>query len=130
MQLTDSLILTACFIGGFLCTFLIIPKIIGVVTYKRLMENPNERSSHTGSVPSLGGIAFFIVAILGMYFLRRYDETGMTMALIPGLLILFIVGLKDDLVVLGAFSKLGAQLLAISFVLLDPIFACSSSLRS
>lgn len=126
MQLIDSLILTACLVGGFLCTFLIIPKIIGVVTYKRLMENPNERSSHTGSVPSLGGISFFIVTILGMYFLQRYDHTGMTMALIPGLLILFIIGLKDDLVVLSPVSKLGAQLAAVSFVLMDPAFQIDS----
>lgn len=126
MQLSDILTLSTCLLGSFLCTYLTIPKIIGVVTYKRLMDNPNERSSHTGKIPSLGGIAFFMVTLMGFYFLQRYDHSEMTMALIPGLLILFITGLKDDLVVLGPITKLGAQFAAISFVLLDPAFQIRS----
>src|SRR5690606_5252222 len=44
----------------------------------------------------------------------------------PGLLILFVTGLKDDLVVLSPLTKIGAQVTAISFVLLDPAFQIRS----
>lgn len=98
------------------------PKIISVVTYKRLMDNPNIRSSHIDQVPSLGGIAFYVVMVLGLYFLNYLDTEAKSVALMPGLLILFIVGLKDDLVVLSPLTKIFAQIAAIIFVLLHPSF--------
>jgi UDP-GlcNAc:undecaprenyl-phosphate GlcNAc-1-phosphate transferase len=48
------------------------------------------------------------------------------MTLIPGLLILFIIGLKDDLVVLSPVTKLFAQLASVSFVLINPEFQIQS----
>ena len=98
------------------------PKIISVVKYKRLMDSPNERSSHQQHVPSLGGIAFYIILVLGLYFLNQFDKENVVMSIIPGLLILFIIGLKDDLVVLSPYTKIIAQLVAISFILIHPSF--------
>ena len=46
--------------------------------------------------------------------------------IIPGLTILFIVGLKDDLVVLSPGSKLMAQALAVSFILANESFTIFS----
>jgi len=109
-------------ISSFVITLTIMPKIIGVVTYKRLMDNPNARSSHILQTPSLGGVAFYIVLVLGLYFLRPFDHADKAISLMPGLLILFSVGLKDDLVVLGPLTKILAQVAAISFVLLHPDF--------
>ena len=109
-------------LGSFVVTFMLMPKIIGVVTYKRLMDDPNERSSHKLQTPSLGGIAFYIVLVLGLYFLRPVDQADKAMAMIPGLLILFIIGLKDDLVVLGPLTKIFAQVAAILFILIHPDF--------
>jgi UDP-N-acetylmuramyl pentapeptide phosphotransferase/UDP-N-acetylglucosamine-1-phosphate transferase len=110
------------FLGSFLITYLIIPKIILVVKYRRLMDDPNHRSSHSKMVPSLGGIAFYIVLVLGIYFLQPIDTSHKSMSLIPGLLILFIMGLKDDLTVLTPLTKLGSQLLSSAFVLSHPDF--------
>lgn len=98
------------------------PRIIGVVTYKRLMSDPNERSSHSEKVPSLGGIAFFIVVTLGLYFIQSWDKYDISMSILPGLLILFVIGLKDDLVVLSPRTKIIAQLMAVSFLLYHPSF--------
>ncbi len=109
-------------LGSFLVTHIVLPKIIAVVTYKSLMDDPNQRSSHLERTPSLGGIAFFIVLILGFYFIRTFDQEDKIFAILPGLLILFIIGLKDDLVVLSPLTKLGAQLLAVSFVLANPAY--------
>ncbi|AWX44552.1 UDP-N-acetylglucosamine--undecaprenyl-phosphateN-acetylglucosaminephosphotransferase [Flagellimonas maritima] len=116
----------AVFIGAFLVTYLTIPKIIGVVEYKRLMDDPNKRSSHTSKTPTLGGMAFFYTLIFALFFINGRDVFDETIYLIPGLTILFIVGLKDDLVVLSPGSKLIAQTLAIAFVLANDSFVIES----
>jgi UDP-N-acetylmuramyl pentapeptide phosphotransferase/UDP-N-acetylglucosamine-1-phosphate transferase len=77
-------------------------------------------------IPSLGGIAFYIILVLGMYFLQPVDLSHKSTSLIPGLLILFIMGLKDDLTVLTPLTKLGAQLLSSIFVLSNPDFQIQS----
>jgi len=48
------------------------------------------------------------------------------MYIIPGLTILFIVGLKDDLVVISPGAKLMAQVCAIAFILANPSFTIYS----
>ena len=118
-----DIILSVCLLlGAFIVTYLVMPRIIGVVTYKRLMDAPNDRSSHSKKTPSLGGIAFFLAFSLGIYFLQPWDHNNLGMTLLPGLLILFIVGLKDDLVVLSPTTKILAQIAAITFLLVHPGF--------
>ncbi len=114
------------FIGSFLLTYLTIPKIIGVVSYKRLMDAPNERSSHKIQTPSLGGVAFYYTLIIGLFFINSWDTNGEIIHIIPGLTILFIIGLKDDLVVLSPGSKLIAQFAAVAFVVANSGFTIHS----
>ncbi len=114
------------FIGAFLLTYVSIPKIIGVVEHKKLMDNPNNRSSHIKLTPTLGGISFFITLMISFFFLNQWDLYGNSIYIIPGLTILFITGLKDDLVVLSPFSKLGSQIIAIAFILSNDIMLINS----
>jgi UDP-N-acetylmuramyl pentapeptide phosphotransferase/UDP-N-acetylglucosamine-1-phosphate transferase len=91
---------------------------------KNLAAQPNNRSSHEVPIPNLGGIAFYVVLMISFYFIASsqffgvetpetlHDSGNIIVALIPGLTILFIVGLKDDIIVLAPLSKLLAQLLA------------------
>ncbi|MFH6603054.1 glycosyltransferase family 4 protein [Maribacter algicola] len=114
------------FIGSFLLTYLTIPKIIGVVEYRRLMDSPNHRSSHKSRTPTLGGVSFFYTLIFALFFIKGWTTLGEAMYIIPGLTILFIVGLKDDLVVISPGAKLMAQVLAIAFILANPSFTIHS----
>ncbi len=114
------------FIGSFLLTYLTIPKIIGVVEYRRLMDSPNHRSSHKSRTPTLGGVAFFYTLIFAFFFIKGWTTLAEGMYIIPGLTILFIVGLKDDLVVISPGAKLMAQVLAIAFILANPSFTIHS----
>ena len=114
------------FIGAFLLTYLTIPKIIKVVEHKRLMDDPIHRSSHKSKTPTLGGIAFFYCMIFALFFIKDRAVHLEYIYIIPGLTILFIVGLKDDMVVLSPGSKLIAQILAISFVLVNESFGIES----
>jgi len=109
-------------LGSFIVSYVIIPRIRGVVSYKALMDEPDSRSSHSLNTPSLGGITFYIVIVLGLFFLHPWDFNAIALSLVSGLLVLFIIGLKDDLVVLSPVTKIGAQLIAIAFVLWNPVF--------
>jgi UDP-N-acetylmuramyl pentapeptide phosphotransferase/UDP-N-acetylglucosamine-1-phosphate transferase len=117
---------TAIFIGSFLIIYLTIPKIIKVVEYKRLMDDPNHRSSHASKTPTLGGVSFFYTLIIALFFISGRDFHNEAIYLIPGLTILFIIGLKDDLVVLSPGAKLIAQTIAITFILVNDSFTIFS----
>lgn len=104
-------------ICSFLLTYALVPRIIGVALYKRLMDKPNERSSHERLTPNIGGVAFYICLMISFYFLDHVDRYNSLPSFIPGITILFIIGLKDDLTVLSARTKFLSQILACLFLL-------------
>ena len=114
------------FLGAFFLTYLTIPKIIAVVEYKNLLDAPNNRSSHTSTTPTLGGIAFYFTLVFSLFFLKEYDVSQVTYSIIPGLTILFIFGLKDDLVILSPLAKLFSQIVAVAFILSNSSFLITS----
>ncbi len=106
-------------IGSVLMTAYILPKIVGVARYKELMDKPNGRSSHEIHVPRLGGVAFFVTLMLALYFIQLFFPGQFITSLTPSLTILFVIGLKDDLVVLTPKSKFITQLIAATFLVFD-----------
>lgn len=103
-------------LGALVATLLIIPKLTSISHFKKLMNQPNERSSHEYATPNLGGIAFYICIMLSFYFIAPFDDFNIITSFIPGLTIIFMLGLKDDLVVLAPFSKLLGQFVAAAFL--------------
>ena len=87
---------------------------------------PNHRSSHLTQVPRLGGVAFYVTLMLAFYFMQRSDQIGLIHSIIPCLTILFVVGLKDDLVFLSAKSKFITQIIVATFLIFDPDLAIRS----
>src|SRR6218665_2827108 len=114
------------FVVSILATVYLVPKIISIVRFKKLMDNPNERSSHTSATPSLGGMAFFIILIISLYFNHSYDTYGVAISFYPALTILFFLGLKDDLVVLSPRTKLIGQTISCIFILANSKFEINS----
>lgn len=113
-------------IGALVLTLFLIPKLTSVSHFKKLMNQPNERSSHGGLTPNLGGIAFYIAIMLAFYFIAPFDKSNIIISLIPGLTIIFLIGLKDDLVVLAPLRKLSGQFVAAAFLVLHYRFAIES----
>jgi len=114
------------FFSATLAALYLVPRIRGVLNYKKFRESPNKRSSHTENTPNLGGIAFFTIMMVAFYFIHPYDEYNEIMSLIPGLTILFIAGMKDDLVVLSPGAKLFSQLMAAAFLVYHYKFSIES----
>jgi len=87
-----------------------IPTIVAVSKMKHLCDEPNSRKATQTIVPTLGGLAIFaafvIAVTLGSYG-KPFQELRY---IIGGLIILFFIGIKDDILVLSARKKLMAQI--------------------
>ncbi len=104
------------------CGFLAIPVILDFCKEKRLYDIPNARKMHKTMIPRLGGVAFmpsmliaFILALLVMandYQGNRISINLWSLYFFLGLLIIYVVGLVDDLTGLGANIKFTAQIIA------------------
>ena len=104
---------------SFVVTHVTIPAVIRVAREKHLLEEPNNRSSHFQKTPSLGGIAIFAsLAIVFLLIAHFYPAASDTFYLIlPPLIILFFIGLKDDILVIDPQKKLAAQIIAASLTI-------------
>ncbi|MEQ8217957.1 MAG: MraY family glycosyltransferase [Arenibacter sp.] len=115
----NNLYLTAIatLIGSFILVMYLIPKIKFIVERRNLMDNPDNRSSHKSSTPTMAGVAFFLTIIFAINLLQTWDVDGVGMNLIAALTIIFALGLKDDLIMSTPKAKILGEILAISCVL-------------
>ena len=98
------------FVISLLITYFSIPTIIKISRRKNLMDEPGQRSSHERKIPNLGGIAlFFAITVTTPIF--AYQLFDNYQFLFSSLVILFYVGVMDDVIVMRAYKKLLAQLL-------------------
>ena len=65
----------------------------------------------------MGGVAFFASLLSSLYFLQAHDSQRLSLSLVIGLLILFYIGIKDDLVGVTPKTKIIGQILAFVFVM-------------
>ncbi|WP_083961675.1 MraY family glycosyltransferase [Salinimicrobium terrae] len=114
---------TCVFLGTFGLTYYLIPKVLWVTKEKNLMAHVNDRSSHASAVPSFGGVAFYISIIMVLSILQSMRLTYIGNHLIAAITILFMVGLKDDLVISTARVKLFGQAVAAMFLIFSPEMA-------
>jgi UDP-GlcNAc:undecaprenyl-phosphate GlcNAc-1-phosphate transferase len=108
------------FLFSFAFTFYIIPKVLWVSKEKNLMAEVVGRSSHSTATPSFGGVAFYITLILALSVILSLRLNYLGGHLICAITILFMVGLKDDLVVSSAKAKLFGQIAAACFIVFSP----------
>ncbi len=101
----------ACLIA-FVITFLAIPSIIRVSVIKNLFDEPTDRKTHAPSIPTLGGLAIFAGVVFSYTFCSAGLENTATQYIIAAIIIMFFIGIKDDIVELTAHKKLYGQLLA------------------
>ena len=114
------LFLGGLFLGTFFLTWYLIPKVLWVTKEKQLHSDINSRSSHSNAVPSFGGVAFFITVIMVLSLLQTLRLNFVGDHLIAAITILFMVGLKDDLVISTAKAKFVGQLFAAGFIVFSP----------
>jgi UDP-N-acetylmuramyl pentapeptide phosphotransferase/UDP-N-acetylglucosamine-1-phosphate transferase len=112
----------AAFILSAACGFFIIPQIIKFCRKKGLYDPPGGRKIHRNNIPRLGGISFvpsMLVAALIVVLVHNEDYTSQKIVLSSwsitffiSLLLVYCVGIIDDLVGLGARTKFSVQTIA------------------
>lgn len=106
----DNILLSAAL--AFSITFFAIPVIIQVAKDKKLFDEPDERKVHKVVIPTLGGLGIFAGFILGMLMGVPLNLTGELQYFAAAAIVMFFLGLKDDILVLSASKKFIGQLLA------------------
>lgn len=82
-------------------------------------DTPNDRSSHTDFVPTLGGVSFFISLVVFFFFSNFYNIDDTSLSIMLAITIMFLVGLTDDLKDLSPRVKFLGQLLALSILIIQ-----------
>ena len=111
---------------GFLMAVLlgqiIIPRILVISLRKRLFDQPDSRKVHHRPISRLGGVTFFPVILIVMCtigLLQFYEMEKITssvisesLCLVAGLMLLYMIGVCDDLIGVRYRRKFEVQILA------------------
>ena len=101
-------------VTSFLITYVAIPKVIFFAQQFRLTDVAGERAAHEGSTPIFGGIAIFSGIIFSLLFWADLENIQFLLA---SFLIVFFVGVIDDLLTLSPIKKLIGQIIAILIII-------------
>ena len=100
---------------AFFVTVFSIPYVIHLAHLKQLLDAPNQRTIHESSTPRLGGLSIF--AGFASAFTIYSTPDFVLMKVFAGTIILFFIGLKDDILPVSAFKKFFIQVLATGIVM-------------
>ena len=84
---------------------------------KKLFDQPDERKWHKSVIPTLGGLGIFAGFALSVILAMPYGSVSEFQPILASSLIIFFLGLKDDVLVLSASKKFIGQIIA-AFVLI------------
>jgi UDP-GlcNAc:undecaprenyl-phosphate/decaprenyl-phosphate GlcNAc-1-phosphate transferase len=93
-------------------SFLTIPPVIALAKGKKLLDIPNGRTVHKFATPTLGGIAIFAGFFFSNLIFSCNVSTPYLSIILAGCLLIFLVGMKDDIFVLSPTKKFITQFLA------------------
>lgn len=113
-----------CFIGAWSGT----EAVRAYALRKNLMDQPNERSSHSVPTARGGGVAVIATILLAAFVLRASDSawSGVIGSLVPSLAAVAAVGWLDDRIGLPAYTRLVVHFLSAAWFLafaFDPLAA-------
>lgn len=103
---------------AFTVTFFSVPSIVDVARKKHLYDVPNGRTSHIKSTPTLGGMAIYVGLIISTTLFVDITKMTYLQYVIAGSIIIFFIGLKDDILSIAPFKKLLGQLAA-AYIIID-----------
>ena len=87
-----------------------LPAIMKVAAEKKLFDVPDARKLHTKHIASLGGVGIFLGFFLSTFLVVAYSETQNFQYFFAAAVVIFFLGLKDDILILSARKKFIGQL--------------------
>lgn len=111
----DNILLSSAL--AFLITFFAIPPIIKVAKDKKLFDEPDERKVHKSVIPTLGGLGIFAGFIIATLMGVPGDSSNDLQYFLASAMVIFFLGIKDDILVLSANKKFIGQLIAAGIII-------------
>jgi UDP-N-acetylmuramyl pentapeptide phosphotransferase/UDP-N-acetylglucosamine-1-phosphate transferase len=102
---------------AFIITFLAIPSIVNVAKLKHLYDEPNMRTSHSTNTPTLGGLAIFAGFVISAMIFLHIPDIPYIQYVIAGIIVVFFIGLKDDVITIAPMTKFIGQLFAATIII-------------
>ncbi|HEY5967913.1 MAG TPA: MraY family glycosyltransferase [Chitinophagaceae bacterium] len=107
------------YVMAFVLTLIFIPPVIFMVNRFKLFDRPNARKEHSVPTPTFGGISIFAGMMVALLFWFKFYNHPSIITFFLSMILLFGVGIMDDLKDLAARYKLVievgvASLLAVS----------------
>jgi UDP-N-acetylmuramyl pentapeptide phosphotransferase/UDP-N-acetylglucosamine-1-phosphate transferase len=106
LNLSDYKFALFCFISAFSVAAISIPAVIMLVKKYRIYDLPGIRKEHSSPTPTLGGVAIIIGMLSSLLFWHPDPFTKQIVICLASMLLLFGMGVLDDLKDLPAKNKL------------------------
>ena len=114
--ISTARLLDLLWLGGqtFFIALALTPLVRDIFSYFNLLDHPAGRKKHTRPIPRAGGIPIAIAYGLSLLSVTQWplDPESVTWKLLPGALIIFLVGMVDDLFSIRPEMKLAGQVVA------------------
>ena len=94
------------YVMAFVLTLIFIPPVISMVKRFKLFDKPNARKEHFVPTPTFGGISIFAGMIVSLLFWFKFNNHPAIITFFLSMVLLFGVGIMDDLKDLAARYKL------------------------
>lgn len=98
-----------CFATAFAITLIVIPPLIALIRRYHLFDLPNKRKEHSLPIPTMGGIAIMAGLMTALFLWFPFSSSMPQIAFFFSLVVLFALGIMDDLKDLSARYKLFMQ---------------------
>lgn len=111
LELKDWQALLLAFAGSMLISWYSIPRVIKVAKYRKLTDKPGKHKIHHDEIPTLGGVGIFAGFSFGLLLAGNGFMQSMSF-LMASVIMLFFIGLKDDLITVTPWKKIAVQVAA------------------
>jgi UDP-GlcNAc:undecaprenyl-phosphate/decaprenyl-phosphate GlcNAc-1-phosphate transferase len=113
--------LAAC-VTAFFISFIILPLIVKYFLKKNIVDFPGGRKIHKKVTPSMGGISIFVGFLMAALIWLDFYQWHSIRFVLASLFMVFLIGLRDDIVPFRALHKLFGQIFAIVIFLFSSIY--------
>src|SRR5574343_1280879 len=109
----EALKLTLLVLTSFSFVWFAIPTLIKVAHNGNFFDSPDHvRKTHINDTPNLGGVAIFLGFLFACILFLKATAIEYGNFLLGASMIIFSMGIRDDMLGLNAYVKIGLQLLA------------------
>ena len=102
---------------AFVVTFMAIPAIMRIAEEKKLFDLPDSRKLHTTPIASLGGVGIFLGFFLSCLLTISAPQSLDIRFFFASAIVIFFLGLKDDVLIISALKKFLGQLTAAAIII-------------